>query len=387
MPSLPRTTDFSLIPESQSAHQSFCFPLLRAPLLALTVMASLFSFDLVAKETENWEKNLVVSVDSQTDVKAQLLETLASVVPPTKGEQVIKSSDGRYILCGDLFRQKKAYALVELSGEIDLGFAAWNGKKWDARGLWKIGTIWRPKGWKSSSEDYLPCTPAERPFWTKELSGDGVPEVVVAGEVDKYFQEFYLFAFDPESRNLRLVQESMAEPQFAQGYLRLDYDSGRRSIWSQSDYYRWVDGKIVSVADWRDEVPYNDPEDSFWKVTTYNSHGKETEDFVIKEEGSEKENESAYVVTENEKPFAKVMIRWKKSLIYAPSRNEMEQAFFFEKLTKIPRALFPKGSDGKAPQRLEDAAKVTVTGNPEAVKRLSPIAISKASAKPGKAKP
>jgi len=348
-----------------------------------------FPSGLLAQEATNWLETRTVSIESQSDARAQLLETLASVVPPEKGEQVIHPPEGRYILCGDLFRQKEKYALVELRGETGLGFAAWDGKRWYARGLWKIGLVWRPKGWQRSSEDYLDCTPAHRPFWTKKLSEGTIPEVVVAGEVDKYYQEFYLFAFDPKSGSLRFIQESMAEPQFTQGYLRLDYSSGRRAIWGQSDYYRWADGKLVPVADWRDEAPYHHPEDSFWKVTTYDSHGRKTEDFVIRNEGSENENESAYGITENGKPFAKVMIQWEKSLIHHPVSgwDEMEQAFFFEKLMKIPRALFPKESDEKALQRLEDVTRITVTGDPEAVKRLSPVAISKASPKPGKVKP
>ena len=52
----------------------------------------------------------------------------------------------------------------------------------------------------------------------------------------------------------------------------------------------------------------------------------------------------------------------------------MEQAFFFEKLMKIPRAEFPRRPEGKPLGRLEDAAKITVTGDPAAVKRLSPVA-------------
>ena len=199
----------------------------------------------------------VISLDESservTKAKEELLGALKSLVPPAKRGEIVEKTEGPYLLYGDLFGNRKSYALVALNGSIGLGFAVWDGKEWQPRGLWDISPVWRPKGWESTDDDYLPWKPAEKPFWAKELSGDRVNEVVVAGLVDRYFQEFHLFRFDSASEQLQWIAQSMDEPQLTRGYLRLYNKSGRRAEWEEYLFHRWAKGRLVSVADWREE--------------------------------------------------------------------------------------------------------------------------------------
>jgi hypothetical protein len=171
------------------------------------------------------------------------------------------SKSGQFALWGDLFKTGGCFALAELTPQSDaesdfygVAFAEWTDGKWELRGLWKIPTVWRPKGWKASDDDYLPATPASQPFELRDLSGDGVSEVIVAGEVDKYFQENYLLRFSRKTHDLKLVATAMNKPEVVDKYVRLYFDSGRRSIYTEWQFLKWKGDELIPVASWHDEV-------------------------------------------------------------------------------------------------------------------------------------
>jgi hypothetical protein len=57
----------------------------------------------------------------------------------------------------------------------------------------------------------------------------------------------------------------------------------------------------------------------------------------------------------------------------APSNgDESEEAYLFEKLTGLPRKIYAPDYPEAKPQRLEAIAKITVSGDREAVRKLSP---------------
>ncbi len=301
------------------------------------------------------------SSERVTQAKGELLAALKSLVPPAKRGEIVEKAESPYVLYGDLFGNRKSYALVELSERVGLGFATWDGKEWQPRGLWDISPIWRPKGWKSNDDDYLPCEPAEKPFWIKELSGDRVNEIVVAGSVWRDYQKFHLFRFDAKPGQLQWIADSRAEPEYVRGYLKLFFDSRPRAVWAETRFHRWLKGRIVSVADWWEGVDEDDEDNvECWRAVTYDSRGEKEAEFKIIAGEAEKPNEVIYKVLRNGKPFSEVAIRWK-----AEGDDSIALAFLFERLTWIPRSLYP-GAEESLPAKatLEKLGDIIVTGKP-----------------------
>jgi hypothetical protein len=291
------------------------------------------------------------------------------VAPPENG----LTEDGRWFVVGDLFKSKGCFALVELppagnsnDREATMVCAEYVEGGWHVRGLWRLPIVWRPEGWKESADDYLPVKPSTHPFKLKDLSGDGVPEVIVAGEVEKYFQGYYLLRFDPKSRGLKLLAYSMAEPEVAGEFVRLYHHSGRLAIWSRSEYYRWVGDSLALTASWHSEVSYTSPDISFTDVTVRGGDGKETV-FRVTDEGSWNRKESVVKVLRDDKPYATVTMNWRADQI----NDQSQEAWLFERLTGLTRDLYPAGSDRAASDKFETPIKVVVKGTAEAKQRFA----------------
>ena len=260
------------------------------------------------------------------------------------------------------------------SNEV-VGFARYEADKWELRSLFNIYTVWRPKSWKEGGEDYLPTTPAERPFELKDLSGDGIPEVIVAGEVDKYYQEHYLLRWNAKKKILTFVAEAMSKPELIGDYVRLYFNSGRRAIWGRWEFCQWEGDRLVERASWHEEVWYNENDETFTLATRMNNSGEKTE-FKLKDAGSASEKDSVYAITRQDKPFAQVTFKWPRSLVavtgdgYYPSGEE--SAYLFEKLTGLSRKLYPGLQETRRVKSLEKSVEFNVEGGPDAVQMLSP---------------
>lgn len=333
--------------------------------------------------------------DQSKGTKAALKKMATSLarVRPDKMRELrsFETKEGVYVLYGDLFRTGHLFALSALSRggmpnvepdteqsdssvdnsapPVGLGFAEWTGAAWEPRGLWRIEPIWRPKGWKLGGDDYLPETPATKPFWMKLLGGDGHPKVIVAGDVEKYFQDFQLLQFDPKTHTLAFIASAMAEPEFIDGWVRLYEKSPRRAIWEQWTYHRWEGDKLVPKAAWHEEVPYDSSEKSFVKATRFDSKGGKQE-FMFYDESMDD-----CTITRDGHPFAQVKIEPRRPAANAAPEtfsSNSESAYLFEKLTGVPRKLqvLPEGTSASA--RLEKLATIRVTGSKEAVRMLSP---------------
>ncbi len=294
-------------------------------------------------------------------------------IAPRSG--VLKS--GKFVLWGDLFKTGDCFALAEIAPQSEesdfygVAFAKWTGGKWELRGCWKIPTIWRPEGWKAGEDDYLHTTPATQPFELCELSGDKVPEVVIAGEVEKYYQEHYLLKFLRQTGELKLVATAMARPEVAGQYLKLSYNSGRRAIWGEWRFFKWRGDGLVPVVTWHDEVGYGTEDPTFSEGSRMDGAGKSETLRIGYGKGMEYEAET-YELTRNEKPFGRMRVVWKdEKNRNAMNSDEIEKAWLFEKTTGLPRMLYP-GREGNGPiPRLEDFASVSVEGNAEAEELFS----------------
>ena len=284
---------------------------------------------------------------------------------------MVKNSTGQYVLCGDLFQCAKAYAVVEIlrgsigdrgdGDQIGLGLAAWNGKRWEPRDLWKICPGWNSEGTHEADEDMLPDNISDRPFWIQKLCG--IPSLIVAGEIDRWGQEFYLFSFDKRTEALRILEQSDRMPEMVDGYVRLLHSSGRKSDWEEWSFWNSKGKYLLPLGAWKADA--SDPENPRCVATTYDVTGKRSAEYLIECN----QDDCSFKITRNGRIYAKVNINRPD----APSiGDESEEAYLFQKLTKLPRKLYPPDYPEAKPKRLEAIAKITVSGDPAAVKRLSP---------------
>ena len=275
--------------------------------------------------------------------------------------------DHRYVLYGDLFGNGHPYALVEMPSQTGLAFAAFNGGQWQIQGLWNIELTWRPKEWQSSGDDYLPTKPAEKPFELQDFNGDGVPEIIVAGEVAKYYQADYLFQFDSKTNTLHPLVTTKGKPKEKDGYLLLYFDSGHRAIWGETDFLQWQNGHLIQVASWHDETPYNDVDPEFVEVGVRKSDGT-FENFHIENSVDTSKNQESFDVKKDGKKFATVVFTLKKTMGNVVD-SESEEAWLFQHLTRLPFELYPASADQK-PIPFEGQGKIEIMGDTVAKQRF-----------------
>lgn len=307
------------------------------------------------------------------DAAQRVMKATLAEYPGTAGKAVefVVSDCGQGVLRGDLFKTGGCFALLELAEQnaedadtSGVALAEWVDGGWQLRGLWNIPTVWRPEGWISSDDDYLPATPAAEPFMLEDLSGDGVPEVILAGAVAKYFQENFVLSFDPKRKTLDIVGWAMARPERREDYVVLYTKSARRAIWEEWEYCKWEGGSLRPVASWHDEVGYGQNDPTFSEGKRFAADGTATTVRVLYGHGCEG-GEDSYILSKNEKPFGVMQIAWKDKENPPPTAPEMEAAWLFEKTTGLPRRLFPAREETRPAPRLEDFAKVTVEGSVE----------------------
>lgn len=319
---------------------------------------------------------LAVPVDVQSerrDAAERVMTATLAEYPGTAGKAVefVVPDCGRGVLWGDLFKTGRCFALVELAEQnaedadaSGVALAEWVDGGWQLRGLWNIPTVWRPEGWISSDDDYLPATPATQPFMLEDLSGDGVPEVVFAGVVAKYFQENFVLRFDPKRKKLDMVGWAMARPERREDYVVLYTSSGRRAIWEEWEYCQWEGGALRPVASWHEEVGYGQNDPTFSEGKRFAADGTATTVRVLYGEGNES-GESPYVLSKDGKPFGTMQIAWKDEENLSTATAEAEAAWIFEKTTGLPRRLYPAREKSGAVPRFEEIANVTVAGSAE----------------------
>jgi hypothetical protein len=199
-----------------------------------------------------------------------------------------------------------------------------------------------------------------------------VPEVIIAGEVDKYFQAYYLLRFEPKTRVLTLLEYAMGKPELTGKYVRLYFNSGRRAIYEAWNYLQWSGEKLLPKASWHDESPYNNIDPHFVRADVHSDDGQ-VQSFRIMDAESDSENKSGYAITKDDMPYARLVVVWRKSRIKNPvdDVDQIELAWLFEKITGLPRDLYPRRRDIKRLARLEDRAAVQVSGSDEALRKLS----------------
>lgn len=323
---------------------------------------------------------LIVPLDKTSPLqklaKKSMAETLSEIRAVKKAApRSWVCPSGRYVLWGDLFKTGGCFALMETRPQADqeselsgVAFAEWVGGKWELRGLWKIETVWRPKGWKASDGDYLPEPPATQPFELVDLSGDGVSEVVIAGEVGKYFQNHYLLRFSGKKHTLKLVAAAMGKPEVVGPYVRLYSHSPRIAIYVEWLFMKWNGDQLRLVASWHDEDAYSENDFSFAEGKRMGPDGKIEGIRVIYGKGSDYTSD-CYGIAQDGQHLGRLCVQWKdeKSRI-SPRSDEIEKAWLFEKITGLPRKFYPEHEDPEIIPKLEKLAAVKIEGNAEVIK-------------------
>ncbi len=322
---------------------------------------------------------LVVPMDKPSpklEAAQRLVNTALAELPAELGQapEFVVTKSGQGVLWGDLFKTGGCFALAELSVQRDASweddgaaFAEWENGRWRLLQVWDIPVTWRPEGWEESGEDYLAATPATQPFMLEDFRGDGAKDVVMAGSVGKYFQENYLMRFLPKTKELKLVAYAMAKPEKVGDYVRLYFDSGRRSIWTEWQFCKWKDEELLTVSSWHSEVGYGEKAPTFFEGMRLDGDRQPVTIRVLYGHGQEIED-GAYELSRNGQPFGAMKIGWKDKEHPPERAGVMEGAWLFEKITGLPPSLYPEREEADAIPKLEDFATITITGNDEAVR-------------------
>lgn len=314
------------------------------------------------------------------DAKAFALDLLAGLSPKRPMPPTVLIKDRQYVLYGNLFQTGENYALIQIDlptpgGWSDgfLGFALLQDGKWQLRGLWDIPVIWHPEGCTAKENNYFPKTPASKAFELVDLVGKRTPEVIVASDVDKYFQDFYLFSFLPREKSLQPLGASMAPPERVGKYIRFYDQSPRRAIWEEWTYYEWENSALSEVASWHDEVPYYESQEPLVIVRTFNKATQPGTFSITQVNIDDSPSETSYAIASNGQHYATVTFTLKHPATPGsyPFENShaLQYAWLFHHLTGLPRNCYPSETKNLPP--FEKFGTVQVTGTPEAVKRLS----------------
>jgi hypothetical protein len=280
------------------------------------------------------------------------------------------SPGGAMVLHGDFFADGRHLALAASDGTTLL-----EGSKdgWKILDRWEVLPAWVPKGEKPEDLGYDHCDPPEVPFVLKDLTGDGIPEALVAFENDGY-QVGYAIAMKEESGvKLLDVRSESGEPELRQGYMAVpSAHSGRRAEWGSTTFYRWEKGKPVAAAVCVDDAR---PNTGIRKIAVRLLPGGKQQAYEIVHEGGPWKIRSGEwdggVGMSELKDFAKV------SFTPDPFAGDGVEAFIaanallFERLTGLPAAISVED-----PDRKEDFAKflpqlkIEAEGSDEAKKQL-----------------
>ncbi len=274
---------------------------------------------------------------------ASLAANLADV-RPTMESQVSATKSRGYVMSGDLFKTGTCFALYEpkiADNPATLGLAEWHNNAWELKGLWKMPVTWVSKDprWQSSEGMFARDTSA-LPFELADLGADGVPEVIVSGEKMKSYQVSYIMHFDAKSHDLELLTYSLKKPVKVGNFVRLYDGSQNKATWSEWQLLEWQNGNLVERAIWHSEMAYRETDESYVLADVKKAPGK-WKRYRIDEVPGGDQNEHAYKLSKDGKQAGTVAFEWKPGTIDRGNSHSSEMAWFFEKLTGLPRDHYP----------------------------------------------
>jgi len=280
---------------------------------------------------------------------------------------------GLYALHGDLFGTGDCFALIsfpqkELSPPPNrVAFVEWKDGSWQVRGLWEIDPLWRRQGWTSTEHDELPITPAAVPFQLRDYSGDGVPEVLVACDVERYYQDYALLRFDAKARQLHLLAESQNPPKMAGSFVRVYRSSGRHLDYEEWTFLHWSHGRLHRALTWHESTAF----DHFTLCALEQPDGT-TVEYELTQVRAMPEGRTAFDITRASQPYVHVELTWRDPEVSSVTLDAREAIFpwLFERITGLPHP-YRQAKDPSYIVELPKIATIQVTGDKEGVQKLT----------------
>jgi hypothetical protein len=345
------------------------------------MMSFVIGLSLLAGWRAFGQGTVVTVKPASLGVREAILETLKGCAPNAKSVQSRVSKDGRYVMYGSVFGHGRMFALSQL--DTGVGVSEWDKGAWEPKEELGLSVSWIRDG---APKLLLGAVrPVDKAFWTLDIAG-GYSVAVVAGDVGKYFQTFYLLQFDQHSRNVQVVGPAMQKPYYSSGYVvtfNCSPMTGQRKEW---DYFSAQAGQLIHAAQWSDYSSSSNPDDHSTTLRRYDKNGKPVEQLDVEDAFDADHNEN-YVCTllrsvpatspseanaSQARTYAEITIIWPKGEAVDEANFDWAEAYVFEKLTGIPRNLFSDDATEKNWPKVEDLATVKVKGDAKAVARLSP---------------
>jgi hypothetical protein len=274
------------------------------------------------------------------------------------------SPGGTIVLHGDLFKDGRHLALVASDGTT-LALAGKQG--WEILDRWEVLPAWVPAGEKAEDLGYEHCNPPEVPFVLKDLTGDGVPEALVAFENDGYRVGYEILKKKGEGAELLKQRSERDEPRFEGGFMVVCSEDWGRKAWGSIDtFYRWTNDVPVAVGSFGEEC--SDPAKVSLFIMRHLPDGTEQAFKIVKGDGVLLVNRGKYegFKLAEAKHYAVVREAGKEE---APGLYDVG-ALLFERITGVPGELCKEAEDREDFTKAKAAMKLEIEGSEEAKKLL-----------------
>jgi hypothetical protein len=325
----------------------------------------------------------VTSVVATSDMEAAVANALHGCAPKSQIQAGINKNNV-YVLSGNLFGTGDTYAVIDHDPIL---LAKWGRGQWKLRMGIGVTPAWMHPGWETASPGREP--EADRPFWIEKLKRE--PLLIVASYVEKAGQHYDSILFNSDISSVSDSDDSIPQKPEVLDDVLVSTDCSRNKADEADTYFSKIEnGKFVVLASWQVCVPWYAEHDSEGLEFTIANAGKQS--YLIEDCGELPDQPFwGYVVfkgafdpgswadinaEKSKRPYATVFFSHRSK---HDSQNSDQSAgdieYIFEKLLHLPRTLCPSGyfgpSSGPHP-RIESAASLKVTGNPELMRLLLP---------------
>ncbi len=295
---------------------------------------------------------------------------------PQKGKTTGEiNKNGIYTLTGDLFHNGRFYAVVDDNDDVIL--CEWKEPTWQPISAINVHTVWNfPDGYRApvterGSDDQ------PRPFWMLDLQNR--PLLVIASWVEKEGQNFFVILFDSKCERILDTDSSFGLPPVIRSQYLLTGDSSRvKSEWQATYFSEIHNDKFVMTKSWESSQPWhaeeqeNQQDDSSnyassngkgYLILPDNRGGKDPADYLIfRSDPTGNTSVGDRIDGAKGKPFAAIYF---KPVADNDGGDELE--YLFEKLTGLPRTLYPDYDRSGTKQESAPKWKIKVTGSDRAI--------------------
>lgn len=156
------------------------------------------------------------------------------------------SPQGPIVLHGDFFGDGRHLALVASDGTT---LAQAGEGQWRVLGRWDVLPAWVPAGEDPEELGYEKVKPPEVPFVLRDLSGDGVPEILIAFDNDGERIGYAIARKKGDALDLLDVSSASNEPRGLAGFLKIPSVLWSGKSWDLIDnFYRWSNEGLTEVG-------------------------------------------------------------------------------------------------------------------------------------------